>query len=155
MINVRYIARLMVIAICLLALPAWAEGDGKSDQETIKAMIGKCADALQKQDWAALESMCAADWKHLSQDQYLDMNAVKGLFTGHITEHTINFSNIDVHVSGDGSMAWATFNEATEYKFDGNPVKQSAVFTAVFEKADGAWMMKILHRSVAPPPADN
>lgn len=65
------------------------------------------------------------------------------------------FSNIDVHVSGDGSMAWATFNEATEYKFDGNPVKQSAVFTAVFEKADGAWMMKILHRSVAPPPADN
>ena len=82
-----------------------------------------------------------------------DMAAVRSFFEAHVTDHTIDFSDVAVHVSDDGSMAWATFNEATEYKFDGNPVQESAIFTAVFEKENDAWKMKLLHRSATPPPA--
>jgi ketosteroid isomerase-like protein len=84
----------------------------------------------------------------------LDMAAVKDFFGNHITDHSIQTDNVDVHISADGSMAWATFNEETEYKFDGNPVKQKAVFTAIFEKEEDVWAMKLLHRSTAPPPAE-
>jgi hypothetical protein len=48
-------------------------------------------------------------------------------------------------------MAWARFSESTQYKFDGNPVEEQAIFTAIFEKSDGEWKMSHLHRSAVPP----
>ena len=79
------------------------------------------------------------------------MEAIKKFFTEHITEHTIAISNIQVHVSGDASMAWATFDEETSYKFDGNPVSENAVFTAIFVKEGDAWKMKMEQRTIVQP----
>ncbi len=151
----RFVNRFIVILVFVFALPLWAERTGNSDQEVIQDLIAKCAQALQNQDWEKLESVCASDWIHISHmgDRW-DMAAVKSFFEKHITNHTIEFANVDVHVSDDGSMAWATFNEQTEYEFDGKPVKQKAVFTAIFEEEEGDWAMKVLHRTTAPPPGE-
>ena len=155
MIHHRFIATLIVIVFLVLTLQIWAQGAGGSDEQAIQVSITGCAEALQNQDWAALETVCSSDWVHVTHmGDRLDMDGVKALFSDHITDHSIQTNNVDVHISADGSMAWATFNEETEYKFDGNPVKQKAVFTAIFEKEEDVWAMKLLHRSTAPPPAD-
>ena len=82
------------------------------------------------------------------------MDDLKGFFAAHITEHSIELSNINVQVSGDASMASATFDEKTNYKFDGNPVSESAIFTAVFVKEGDAWKMKLMQRTIVQPPPE-
>ncbi|NIR50412.1 nuclear transport factor 2 family protein [candidate division KSB1 bacterium] len=143
------------VLICLLVLlvSALAGTRSSSDEEAIQGLISQCAQALQSQDWEMLDKVCSEDWLHISHmgDRW-DMAAVKSFFEDHITDHTIQFSDVDTHISDDASMAWATFNEETEYNFDGNPVKQSAVFTATFEKQAKAWKMKLLHRTVVAQP---
>jgi len=145
---------LICMAVLGMAVLAFAQG-GDSEKE-IHGLIAKCADALQNQNWEKLAGICSDDWVHFSHTgERWDMAATKGMFETHITDHTIEFNNVDVHVSDDASMAWATFDETTEYKFDGNPVKQDAIFTAIFEKEEDNWKMQLLHRTVVAPPMEH
>lgn len=150
----KFVPVLICMAVLGAAVLTFAQGD--SEKEVIKGLIADCADALQNQNWEKLASICSDDWVHLSHTgERWDMATTMNMFKTHITDHSIEFSDVDVHVSDDASMAWATFNESTEYKFDGNPVKQDAIFTTIFEKEDGAWKMQLLHRTVvAPPPME-
>lgn len=151
----RVLTNLLGLTFFVLTLTAYAQPADSADKEAIRSLISKCANALQSQDWATLESICSKDWTHLTDrgDRW-DMATMKSFFGEHITDHTIKFNIVGIHISGDASMAWATFDEDTAYKFDGNPVKQNAVFTAVFEKEQDAWKMKLLHRSTPPPPQE-
>lgn len=125
----------------------------KTDKETIEARINKGFEAFAKQDWETVKSLCTNDWKIvLHTGESLNLEGIAKFFADHVTEHTIAISNIQVHVSGDATMAWATFDEKTSYKFDGNPVSESAVFTAIFVKEDDAWKMKMEQRTVVQPP---
>lgn len=152
--NKRVTIALALFCVMMMAVAMTAQPGDNPEKEAIHGLIAKCAEALQTQDWEKLASVCSDDWVHLAHTgERLNLAGVKSMFETHISDHTIEFSDVEIHVSDDANMAWATFNEMTEFKFDGNPVKQKAVFTAVFEKEAGDWKMQLLHRTVSVPPA--
>lgn len=128
---------------------------GGQDEKAIEKRLNKGFEALEKQDWETFASLCTSDWVHLNHmGMRWNMEEVKGFFTAHMTNHSIEISNISIQVSGDASMASATFDEKTQYKFDGNPVSESAIFTAVFVKEGDAWKMKLMQRTLVQPPPE-
>ena len=128
-------------------------GFAQTDKETIEAQLNKSFEAFAKQDWETAASLFTSDWVIvIHTGASFDMEGFKKFFADHITEHTIALSNVQVHVSGDATMAWTTFNEETSYKFDGNPVSENAVFTAIFVKEGDAWKMKMEQRTIVQPP---
>ncbi len=123
------------------------------DQAAIEKQLKKGFAAFAKQDWETVASLCTSDWVIvLHTGASLNLEGIKKFFAEHITEHTLAISNIQVHVSGDATMAWATFSEETSYKFDGNPVSENAVFTAIFVNEGDAWKMKMEQRTLVQPP---
>ncbi len=127
--------------------------DMEAEKASFKEALNKGFNAVQSQEWDALAALSTDDmmvYNHIG-DKW-NMEDMKGFFTDHITNQTINISNINIHVSGDGSLAWATVDEATEYQFDGNPVKENAIFTFIFEKEGMDWKVTHFHRSMPPPP---
>ena len=126
--------------------------DMEAEKASIEEALNKGFNAIQNQDWDALAALCTADmmfYTHIGTKW--NMEEMKGFFTDHMSNHTTNINNANIQVSGDGSLAWATVDEITEYQFDGNPVQENAIFTFIFEKEGMDWKMAHLHRSVPPP----
>lgn len=145
---------LPVVVFALLLVTSLFAMDGH-DQEAIEKRLKKGFEAVAKQDFETLASLCTDDWTvTLHNGQRMNMAGLKEFLTAHITDHTIAISNVQVHVSGDATMAWATFDEATSYKFDGNPVSENAVFTAIFVKDGDVWKMKTQQRTIVQPPPE-
>lgn len=150
----RLLTLLMVLPILITINGCAKPVDVEAEKENIGATIEKTAGAIQNQDWEALKGLISDDWEHFSHiGERWDLDAMKNFFQAHISDHKIEFSDIETHISGDGTMAWAKFNEHAEYRFDGNPVKENAIFTAIFEKKNSDWVMVQLHRSAPQPPA--
>ena len=123
--------------------------DTAAEEASIREVITQHFAAFESQDWEALGSLTSDDWiivTHLGTA--LDRAAVQEFFEASITDHSITISNIDVTVSGDGSMAWAKFDESTQYNFDGAPVDEHALFTAILEKGDDGWKLVHVHRTI-------
>ena len=123
------------------------------EQEKIRALLDKVAHAIDEQNWEIMSQLCSDDWEHFTHfgDRW-DLETMKIFFQAHISDHIMEFSDIVVQISGDGRMAWAKFNEQSEYKIDGNPIKENAIFTAIFKKENTDWQMVLFHRSAPPPP---
>jgi len=143
---------LPILLFVSLLVTSLIAADGH-DQAAIEKQLKKGFVAFAKQDWETFASLCTSDWVIvIHTGASFDIEGIKNFFAEHITEHTIAISNIQVHVSGDATMAWATFSEETSYKFDGNPVSENAVFTAIFVKEGDAWKMKMEQRTIVQPP---
>jgi ketosteroid isomerase-like protein len=148
----------LVLLLCALSLViGCAEGvDVGAEKENIRAMITEGFDAVANQDWETLSGLISEDWvffTHLGTKWNLE--EMQGWFKDHISDHRISISNVSIEVSMDGSMAWAKFDEDTEFKFDGNPGQGNAIFTAIFEKGSAGWKMVHLHRTATAPPAQS
>ncbi|MFQ5799044.1 MAG: nuclear transport factor 2 family protein [Bacteroidota bacterium] len=123
--------------------------DIEAEKASVRAVIDKSFEAIANQDWETLSGLTAEDWELVTRTGgRWNLEAVGEFFKDHISDHKIELSDVEVRVSGDGKMAWARFNEATEYIFDGQPVRENAIFTAVFEKKNSDWVGAQLHRSV-------
>lgn len=109
--------------------------------------------AFAKQDWEAVTSLVASDFTiALHNGARMTVDELNQFFAAHVTEHSIALSNIQIEVSGDATMAYATYNEETSYMFDGNPVSEKAVFTSIFVKEGDDWKMKTQQRTIVQPP---
>ncbi len=143
----------ILLLVLLMATSIFAV-DGH-DEAAIEKRLQQGFEAYAKQDWETVSSLCTSDWKIvLHNGARLTLEDMKQFFTAHITEHSIAISNIKVHVSGDATMAWATYDEATSYKFDGKPVAEKAVFTSIFVKEGEDWKMTAQQRTLVQPPPE-
>ena len=123
--------------------------DAAAEEASIRDVLTQHFAAFESQDWEALGSVTSDDWvifTHLGTT--LDRAGIREFFEEYITDHSITISNIDVTVSGDGSMAWAKFDENTQYNFAGAPVDEHALFTAILEKEDEGWKLVHLQRTI-------
>jgi len=123
--------------------------DTATEEASIREVLTQQLAAFESQDWEALGSLISDDWvifTHLGTT--LDRAGIQEFFEEYITNHSIAISNIDVTVSGDGSMAWAKFDENTQYNFDGAPVDEHALFTAILENGDDGWKVVHLQRTI-------
>ena len=134
----------------LLSLNACAQRvDTAAEEASIREVLTQQFAAFESQDWEAVGSLTSDDWvivTHLGTT--LDRAGIQAFFEEHITDHSITISNIDVTVSGDGLMAWAKFDENTQYNFDGAPVDEDALFTAILEKGYDGWKVVHLQRTI-------
>ncbi len=147
----KLLSILLFVSLLVTSLIAF---DGH-DQEAIEMRLKKGFEAFAKQDWETVASLVTSDWVIvLHTGERLTLEGMKKFFTDHISGHTIEISNIDINVSGDASMAWATLDEKTSYKFDGNQVSENARFTAIFVKEGDAWKMKMQQRTLVQPPPE-
>ncbi len=129
--------------------------DTAAEEAKVRTLIEKTFDAVQNQDWETFAGNISEDWELFTDSgERWDLEAIQQFFKDHISDHEIELSDIEVRVSGDGKMAWAKFDESTQYEFDEQPVSQSAVFTSVFEKTNTSWLCVQLHRSVSTSPTD-
>lgn len=143
------------ILCCILLLATTLLAMDGHDQAEIEKRLKKGFEAFEKQDWDTVASLCTSDWRIvLHTGASVNIDGIAKFFADHVSEHTIELSNIQVHVSGDATMAWATFDEATSYKFDGNPVSENARFTAIFVKEGDDWKMKLQQRTIVQPPPE-
>ena len=146
------VGTLSLIAACAPEAPPV---DVAAEQASIRERLTQGFEAVQNQDWETLSGLITDDWVHFTgQGMKWNLAEMQDFFGAHITDHRITLSDISIEVSGDGKMAWAKFDEDTEYMFDGNLVQEKAIFTAIFEKPDGDWTMVHLHRSAPPPPSE-
>lgn len=146
------VGTLSLIAACAPEAPPV---DVAAEQASIRDRLDQGFQAVQNQDWETLSGLISDDWvifTHLGAKWNLD--EMQEFFGAHIADHRITISDMSIRVSGDGRLAWARFDEETQYTFDGNPIQEKAVFTAVFEKTDAEWKMVHLHRSAQPPPSE-
>ncbi len=123
--------------------------DTATEEASIREVLTQHLAAFESQDWEAVGSLTSDDWvivTHLGTT--LDRAGIQAFFEEHITDHSITISNIDVTVSGDGLMAWAKFDENTQYNFDGAPVDEDALFTAILEKGYDGWKVVHLQRTI-------
>ena len=123
--------------------------DTVAEEASIREVLTQSLAAFESQDWEALGGLTSDDWvivTHLGTT--LDRAGIQEFFEEYITDHSITISNIDVTVSGDGSMAWAKFDENTQYNFAGAPVDEHALFTAILESGDDGWKVVHLQRTV-------
>ena len=149
-----------VLAACTVVIGCAEQGrmepvDVEAERASITEVINQSAEAIQNQAFDTLGTLVSNDWVlYTGEGTKWTLADMQAFFQEHISDHTINFSNVAIDVSGDGTMAWATFDEQTQYLFDGNPVQENAIFTALFKKTDAGWEMVHLHRSAEPPPAE-
>lgn len=125
--------------------------DTEAERERIEALLDEVRAGVTAQDWNRVDPHLTDDWEILGDGERMSWAEQRALFEDHLTEHRSEFRDVEVTVSDDGSMAWAKFEEETEFRFDGQPVQQEALFTAVFHRVDGEWRMAHLHRSTPMP----
>jgi ketosteroid isomerase-like protein len=133
----------------VLSLNACAQRvDMAAEDASIREVLTQNFAAFESQDWDAVGGLISDDWVIVTNLGVLDRAGIQELFEARITDHSITISNIDITVSAGGSMAWAKFDENTQYNFDGAPVDEHALFTAVLEKDAGGWKLVHIQRTV-------
>lgn len=137
-----------VLGIFSLVVGCTDRADMSGEKEAVHGVITQSFFAIQNQDWETMRRLISEDWLLFTDEgAKWNLQEMQRFFKDHISDHRIGLSNMTIQVSKDGSMAWAKFDEDTEYKFDGGQMQQKAIFTAVFEKRNAIWIMVHLHRS--------
>lgn len=137
-----------VLGIFSLVVGCTDRADMSGEKEAVHGVITQSFFAIQNQDWETMRRLISEDWLLFTDEgAKWNLQEMQRFFKDHISDHRIGLSNMTIQVSKDGSMAWAKFDEDTEYKFDGGQMQQKAIFTAVFEKRNATWIMVHLHRS--------
>lgn len=159
---VRMLALVLGSAFAALSVPLIAHQPEKHDPAyAVTVILQRNAEAFERGDLAALESLWAADetvtvfesghanygWADY-RDQHLkpEMAEMKNV------KYTIS----DVTPRVEGSTAWATFKYAMEADVEGKHVTGSGLGTAILEKRGSGW--KIVHWHSSAPrrkPADS
>ena len=143
----------LLLAGCLgMALGLNACGsrvDMAAEEANVREVITDYFAAAESQDWDAAADVVSSDYVIVTHmGAAMDLAGIRQFFADHITDHTIAIRNITVTVSGDGSMAWATFDEDTQYNFDGAPMDEHALFTAVLENGSDGWKLMHVQRTI-------
>ena len=150
-----FFALVIVLVILISGCETYEKVDVEAEKADIQAVIEKAFEGAENQDWETFRGYSSGDWELFSHTgERWTIEDVEKFFKDHISDHQIELSDIRIQVSGDGKMAWAKHNEHTEYMFDGNPVKEDAIFTQVLEKINSDWIIIHSHRSAAPPPSE-
>ena len=108
-------------------------------------------EAVQNQDWDVLEGATSEEWVLFGRAGAESLGELRQFFVDHITDHSISIRDVNVHISDDASLAWATFGQDAQYMLDGYPVEETAWFTAIYRNSDQGWKQIHLHRTVVAP----
>ena len=127
--------------------------DVDAEKSRISSVVLQAYTGIEHQNWPELGQLVVEDWSLYTMGQRQDLPTVRDFFAQHITDQSISVTDLDIRVSGDGSLAWASFKEQSEYHFDGDPVRETALGTALLQREFDEWKMVNLIRSAASAPS--
>jgi ketosteroid isomerase-like protein len=131
--------------------------DTAAEASRVREAIDDFFNAAKKRDWDTAAALMSSDFElytdqaqGVGKDEYVRVLKQDDL----VVEH-MELKDMDIRVSGDGQMAWATYRGLFRSTSQGKPADAETAETVIFTNERGAWKMARAHASVkaleAPP----
>jgi len=139
-----------VIAVCLAvaqAIAADKKGKSGTDEQIIKQLMQKWADALMKSDHAAIDQIESADWMLTDPEGMLvsKAQAEASLKSGTMKFESFKFDELNVRVYGNTAVVHGLQTRKSSYR--GKDTSGQYRSTDVFVKRNGRWQAVAAHVS--------
>jgi ketosteroid isomerase-like protein len=149
---------LLFSGLVLLALAACARGpqvDTKAETAAIKTLLDEYVKSVEVENMELYAMLVVHDTTMVNFGSFgkpiAGWDALKKVMEGQnelLSDTKITVSDLKIHISGDGKMAWARCLWALRAKMAENPVELPIRCTWAFEKGDAGWMIVHFHKSL-------
>ena len=147
---------LMVAAFALLASCGPQKADIEAEKAAVKAVLDQYVTSVENEDMDAYAQLVAHDSEMMNfggfGDPIVGWDALKQVMDGQntaLSETEISVSNLAIHVSEMGALAWATCLWNLKAIMGENPIELPIRCTWVLEKRDTKWLIVHFHKSMA------
>ena len=147
---------LMVAAFALLASCGLQKADIEAEKAAVKAVLDQYVTSVENEDMDAYAQLVAHDSEMMNfggfGDPIVGWDALKQVMDGQntaLSETEISVSNLAIHVSEMGDLAWATCLWNLKAIMGENPIELPIRCTWVLEKRDTKWLIVHFHKSMA------
>ena len=121
----------------------------QQSQTEIKRTITSFYQAVDRRDWPLVRTILHPDWK-----LFTPIGSIQGVdelladWQENAPTIKATLSEIKIHISQDGQMAWATYHQNVKMIRKGKNADMTALITTIFQK-DKTWKMIHTHRTSA------
>jgi ketosteroid isomerase-like protein len=142
-------AALAILAVVFLASRSAAR-DPVHARTEVRHTIDTFFDAATKQDWDRAASVFASDFEIYTDgaDAFDRAAYLKLLKEDDIKTLQMQLRDLDIHVSGDGSMAWAKYRGSFVQAVRGVTSATETAETLIFERRGSEWKIVRAHASI-------
>jgi len=127
--------------------PGAASAQAKAE---VKQVIDEFFDAAKQQDWDRAGNTFAPDFEIYTDgaSSYDKAAYIKVLKEENIATRRMQLSDLEIHVSPDGEIAWTKYRGDFESVIHGKSSHDKTAETLIFEKRAGQWKIVRAHASV-------
>jgi uncharacterized protein (TIGR02246 family) len=147
---------LMVAALAFLASCGPQKADIEAEKAAVKAVLDQYVASVENEDMNNYAQLVAHDNKMMNfggfGDPIVGWDALKEVMEGQneaLSETEITVSDMAIHVSEMGNLAWATCLWNLKATMGENPIELPIRCTWVLEKRDSKWLIVHFHKSMA------
>jgi ketosteroid isomerase-like protein len=152
----KLMVALMVAAIALLASCGPQKADIEAEKAAVKTVLDQYVTSVENEDMNTYGQFVAHDDKMMNfggfGDPIVGWDALKEVMEGQneaLSETEITVSDMVIHVSEMGNLAWATCLWNLKAIMGENPIELPIRCTWVLEKRDTKWLIVHFHKSMA------
>jgi uncharacterized protein (TIGR02246 family) len=154
-VYVKYIASALLLMTMLYVGCKQPAVDVEAERVAVRNLIDKYVSAVETEDMDAYEKLVAHDTLMVNFGGFgrpiIGWDALKKVMEGQnemLSETTIGMSNLQIHVSADGKLAWAVCLWDLRAMMAENQVELPIRCTWVLEKRDAGWIIVHFHKSM-------
>jgi uncharacterized protein (TIGR02246 family) len=148
----------LVSGLVLVTVIACARGpqvDIKTETTAIKKLLDEYVKSVETEDMDLYAGLVIHDTTMVNFGSFgkpiVGWDALKKVMDGQnelLSDTKITVSDLNIHVSGDGKMAWARCLWTLKAKMAENPVELPIRCTWVFGKGEAGWIIVHFHKSL-------
>jgi uncharacterized protein (TIGR02246 family) len=151
----KYVALLSVFAILAIITCAQPAVDIEAETAAINALLVEYVKSVETEDIELYAKLVAHDTAMVNFGGFgrpiVGWDALKKVMEGQnemLSETKIAVSGLQIHISADGKLAWATCLWDLKAMMAENPVELPIRCTWVLEKSEAGWMIVHFHKSM-------
>lgn len=151
----KYVALLSLFVILVISTCAQPAVDIEAETVAINALLEEYAKSIEAENMQTYAKLVAHDATMVNFGGFgrsiVGWDALKKVMEGQnemLSETMIEVSGLQIHVSADGKLAWATCLWDLKAMMAENPVALPIRCTWVLEKREGGWIIVHFHKSM-------
>jgi uncharacterized protein (TIGR02246 family) len=151
----KYVALLLVFAILAISTCAQPAVDIEAETAAINALLVEYVKSVEAENMEVYAKLVAHDTAMVNFGGFgkpiIGWAALKKVMEGQnemLSKTNIEVSGMQIHVSADGKLAWATCLWDLKAMMAENPVELPIRCTWVLEKHEASWMIVHFHKSM-------
>jgi uncharacterized protein (TIGR02246 family) len=152
----RIVVILMLAAIVLPVSCGPQKADIEAEKAAVKAVLDQYVTSVENEDMNTYAQLVVHDSEMMNfggfGDPIVGWDALKEVMEGQneaLSETEITVSDMAIHVSEMGNLAWATCLWNLKAIMGENPIELPIRCTWVLEKRDSKWLIVHFHKSMA------